>query len=98
LNLLNIYWILYLQNESDINVRKEGWKLKKSDRTMQGYNEIAAYYMDRVLGLYRKPPIVGRFISSKLLYEPGFNMKGILSFELKVLELISMQRNYTFLF
>lgn len=40
---------------------------------MQGYNEIAAYYIDRVLGLYRKPPIVGRYLSSKLLYSYAFS-------------------------
>merc|ERR1711907_369893 len=31
-------------------------------------NEVVAFYADRVMGLYRKPPIVGRAFSSDLLH------------------------------
>jgi hypothetical protein len=41
---------------------------RRADRRMQGYNEVIAFYVDRVLGFYRKPPIVGRAISSKVMH------------------------------
>lgn len=54
----------------------EGFHIRKADRKMQGYNEIIAYYLDRTLGLKRKPPIVGRYLSSKLLYSYAFTNDG----------------------
>jgi hypothetical protein len=38
------------------------------DRQYQGWGEVAGYYLDRALGLYRVPPIVGRYVSSKIYY------------------------------
>lgn len=44
------------------------YRPKRADRGTQGYNEVVGYYLDRVLGMYRVPPIVGRLLSSKLLF------------------------------
>jgi hypothetical protein len=38
----------------------------RTGRMNQGVAEIAAFYLDRALGLYRKPPMVGRMVSNKV--------------------------------
>ena len=42
--------------------------LSRRDRKYQGWSELAAFYLDRVMGFYKKPPITGRVISSQELY------------------------------
>ena len=39
-------------------------RVRSSDFASKGWNEVVAFYADRVMGLYRKPPIVGRAFSS----------------------------------
>jgi len=48
--------------------KSQKWDLSRADRRYQGWPEIAAYHLDRVLGLYRKPPIVGRTLTNKELF------------------------------
>ena len=38
----------------------------------QGLPELASFYVDRVLQLYRKPPITGRLVSNKMLWPSRF--------------------------
>ena len=54
--------------------------LSRADRTYQGWAELAAFYLDRVMGLYRKPPIVGRVISSTEMYSFDNTLHGRVSF------------------
>jgi len=61
------------------NHRAEGARVRRADRKNQGYNEIVAYYLDRVLGFNRKPPIVGRYLSSKLLFSYALELPEPLS-------------------
>jgi len=42
--------------------------IKRAEWEYQGWSEIVAFHVDKILGFYRKPPIVGRYISSKELY------------------------------
>eukprot|EP01095_Lingulamoeba_sp_RSL-Kostka_P009887 TRINITY_DN3458_c0_g1_i3.p1 TRINITY_DN3458_c0_g1~~TRINITY_DN3458_c0_g1_i3.p1 ORF type:complete len:328 (+),score=46.99 TRINITY_DN3458_c0_g1_i3:129-1112(+) len=48
----------------------------RMDRAYQGWGEIAGYYLDRALQMYRKPPIVGRWLDSKLLYRYDYSVTG----------------------
>lgn len=40
----------------------------RTGRIAQGSSEIISFHIDRILHLHRKPPIVGRMISSRILY------------------------------
>ena len=40
----------------------------RTGRMDQGMGEIAGFHLDRALGLNRKPPVVGRMVSSKILF------------------------------
>ena len=46
------------------------------DRQYQGWGEIAAFHVDRVLGLYRVPPITSRYLSSKIYYKHDESWMG----------------------
>ena len=41
--------------------------LARSDRRFQGWAEAAAFYLDRVMGFNKKPPITGRIMTNKEL-------------------------------
>lgn len=43
--------------------------LSRADRKYQGWAEIAAFYLDRVMGFNKKPPITGRIMTNKELFE-----------------------------
>lgn len=42
--------------------------MARSDRRYQGWAEAAAFYLDRIIGFNKKPPITGRIMSNKELY------------------------------
>lgn len=48
---------------------KEKYTVRRSEWEYQGFSEIVAYHLDRILEFYRKPPIVGKVIDNKILYE-----------------------------
>jgi hypothetical protein len=48
-------------------IRHDGYEAI-DDATCQGWPDIIGYHLDRLLGLYRKPPAVGRRLSNKELY------------------------------
>lgn len=41
---------------------------RRSDRDFQAFPEIVCYHVDRVLGIYRKPVILSRVLTNKILY------------------------------
>ena len=47
------YWILMLYSHSASN-------------EYQGWGEVMGFYVDRALGWYKKPPMSGRIVSSKV--------------------------------
>eukprot|EP01094_Clydonella_sp_ATCC50884_P023188 TRINITY_DN5498_c0_g1_i2.p1 TRINITY_DN5498_c0_g1~~TRINITY_DN5498_c0_g1_i2.p1 ORF type:complete len:473 (+),score=69.22 TRINITY_DN5498_c0_g1_i2:218-1636(+) len=42
---------------------------RRADRVIQGWSEVVAYHVDRLMGFNRKPPTVGRRIPRALLHE-----------------------------
>lgn len=48
----------------------------RMDREYQGWGELCGSALDRVLGWYRKPTVVGRFLDSKLLYYHDYSTLG----------------------
>ena len=52
------------------------------DRDFQGWGELCAVAIDRVLGWYRKPSVVGRYIDSKLLYYHDYSFWGRIQYAL----------------
>jgi hypothetical protein len=48
----------------------------RMDRQYQGWGELGGLLLDRVLGMHRKPPIRGRYISSELLYRHDYSFLG----------------------
>ena len=43
--------------------------------------EITAYYVERVIGLNRKPPVIGRAISNKIFYKDDQSPEAVAEFE-----------------
>eukprot|EP00012_Vannella_robusta_P011226 CAMPEP_0206200480 /NCGR_PEP_ID=MMETSP0166-20121206/10907_1 /ASSEMBLY_ACC=CAM_ASM_000260 /TAXON_ID=95228 /ORGANISM="Vannella robusta, Strain DIVA3 518/3/11/1/6" /LENGTH=203 /DNA_ID=CAMNT_0053618831 /DNA_START=44 /DNA_END=655 /DNA_ORIENTATION=+ len=57
-------------------------KATRMDRDFQGWGELCAVAIDRVLGWYRKPSVVGRYIDSKLLYYHDYSFWGRIQYAL----------------
>ena len=77
-------WIGYIGETYNLNTNKSAkvYRRHSDTRKYQGYPELAAYHVDRVLGYYRKPPFIGKVFNSKDLYENWvhinqFRMKDI---------------------
>jgi hypothetical protein len=74
--LLIIFHRVNLFNGFSLPVRQQKG-LKRAEWEFQGWSEIVGYHVDKVLGFHRKPPIVGRKISSKELYANDASWSGL---------------------
>ena len=54
----------------------------RMDREYQGWSELAACILDRILKFNRKPTIVGRYLDSSLLYEHDYSFWGRIYYSL----------------
>merc|ERR1719197_1731488 len=54
-------------NFSDVGEETRGMS-RRAWAVEQGWNELAAFYVDRALNWYKKPPASGRVITNKELY------------------------------
>eukprot|EP01095_Lingulamoeba_sp_RSL-Kostka_P006344 TRINITY_DN198_c1_g1_i1.p1 TRINITY_DN198_c1_g1~~TRINITY_DN198_c1_g1_i1.p1 ORF type:complete len:409 (-),score=92.62 TRINITY_DN198_c1_g1_i1:7-1233(-) len=57
-------------------IGKQQRALRRAEWEYQGFSEITGYHVDKILGFHKKPPIVGRKISSKILYENDESWSG----------------------
>lgn len=51
-------------------------KAIRMDRDFQGWGELCACALDRILEWYRKPTVIGRYIDSKTLYYHDYSLWG----------------------
>lgn len=54
----------------------------RMDRDYQGWGELCGTALDRVLGWYRKPTVMGRYLDSKLLYYHDYSLLGRIQYAL----------------